>query len=767
VKWGETIMVRSFRRGPGLAGLWFPAALTVLLLLALPGAVFLALHLFGRESALNGWLKDRFGVTYHLATPWWTGFALLLVPLLLVLLYFLKLKRRPLQVPSTFLWRKSIEDLHVNSLFQWLRDNVFLLVQLLIVLLLIYSVLSLQVHGNTSAGKYYILLIDNSASMSVADVGKSRLEEAKAEALREIDAHAEGDNGMVIAFNARASILQPYTSERALLRAAVAKIEPTQRPTRIDEALQLAASLANPLRSTDDAAVRPANEDPAQARTYVAAEGIAAEVHLFSDGRFSDGSAFAAGNLDLNYHRIGNADNVDNIGLVTLNAVRDEQDGGKVQVFARLLNFRSEAATVKVEVEWRAPGKDDFQLLEREVNLPGHKPRPAGEPAALAAGLDQEDSGSDVPGEGVAIFGLNGVDDSANVVVHARLRDVHDAFPLDDEAWLVAGVVRKARVLIVTSGNDVLRDFFDLEATKKVAEISYIASADLAKDDKYRGPARNGEYDLIVFDRCAPEKEEDMPLANTFFIADVPPPWKRAGLPPLTATQIRNPTGNHPLMRHLSGLDEIAFSEAFRFDLKAAGVPARTPRLLETDRETAVLFVLPRRAFSDVVLAFPLVDGEGRWTTTWNLKLSFPVFLRNVLYLLGNVADAAAEDNVQPGDIKTLRPNAAVQALDVFDPARRRETLTRGVAGDFSYKNTDRVGVYEATWPGGSRRFAVNLLDAEESNIQPRDSIKIGEQRLTAGQSRRQTYDTWKWIALAALVLLLLEWAAYHRRIFW
>ena len=96
---------------------------------------------------------------------------------------------------------------------------------------------------------------------------------------------------------------------------------------------------------------------------------------------------------------------------------------------------------------------------------------------------------ADVPGEGVAVFALGGVDDSVNVVVHARLRDVHDAFPLDDEAWLVAGVVRKARVLIVTPGNDILRDFFDLEATKKVADITYLTPSDLRDDAKYRGPA--------------------------------------------------------------------------------------------------------------------------------------------------------------------------------------------------------------------------------------------------------------------------------------
>jgi hypothetical protein len=43
-------------------------------------------------------------------------------------------------------------------------------------------------------------------------------------------------------------------------------------------------------------------------------------------------------------------------------------------------------------------------------------------------------------------------------------------------------------------------------------------------------------------------------------------------------------------MRHLTALDEIAFSEAFRFDLKA------------------VLFVLPRRAFQEWCWPF-------RWST--------------------------------------------------------------------------------------------------------------------------------------------------------
>src|SRR5262249_8435717 len=154
-------------------------SLTILLLLTIPGAILLAINLLGLQGAVNAWLQENLSISYHIPVPWWAALLLLLVPFLIVLLYFLKMKRKPLQVPSTYLWRKSIEDLHVNSLFQWLRDNVLLLVQLLIVLLLIYSIMALQVHGSTGTGKHYILMVDNSASMSAVDVAPNRLEAAR------------------------------------------------------------------------------------------------------------------------------------------------------------------------------------------------------------------------------------------------------------------------------------------------------------------------------------------------------------------------------------------------------------------------------------------------------------------------------------------------------------------------------------------------------------------------------------------------------------
>ncbi len=66
---------------------------------------------------------------------WWQWALFGAVPPVIILLYFLKLKRTPLEVPSTYLWRKSIEDLHVNSIWQRLRTSLLLLLQILLVLL--------------------------------------------------------------------------------------------------------------------------------------------------------------------------------------------------------------------------------------------------------------------------------------------------------------------------------------------------------------------------------------------------------------------------------------------------------------------------------------------------------------------------------------------------------------------------------------------------------------------------------------------------------
>jgi hypothetical protein len=791
-----------------LSRYWFSVALIVLLLLAIPGFILYALNLTGQEESINRQLEDNFKLSYHIPIPWWAGLLLLLIPLFVLLLYFLKLKRRPLAVPSTFLWRKSIEDLHVNSLLQWLRQNVLLLLQILALLALIYGIMAFRFHGRTAEGKHYIIMIDNSASMAATDLEPTRLEWAKAEANKEIDGYGDNDFGMVIVFNSTAEILQSYTNERARLRRAVESIEQTQRPTRIEDALTLADSLANPVRSTANEISRPANEEAGKERTYVAVEGMPAEVHLYSDGRFPDVPDFNLGNLNVNFHLAGQvvleekekgkpelkpaAESSDNIGLVTFNARRDEADPRKLQVFATAMNYRDSPARVKIQLDVNVKGQLKG-VYEKQVDLAARQVKEE------KSGEGKEPVVSDTPCEGSVNFDLDDLDDRTDVVLHARLvayelkhegneaiagNKIRDKFPLDDEAWLVVGVVRKSRILIVGRSNEFLSAFFDDGATREVADVTYLSPADLEKET-YQKDARNGSYDLVIFDRCGPADEKNMPRSNTFFVGYPPPPWKlnnvasgdsKASAPAdpttktvakVTAPRITGWLTKHPVLRYLAALQEIGIVEAFQMN----DLPQRTPRLIETGNNVAIMVTLNRESFTDLVMTFPLLtnDDTARWNTDWPLRPSYPLFLRNVLYFLGNVSDAAYEENVQPGQVKVIRPDKPVRRVDISAPDSKNQSLgqdDRQPKTSFPFAGTDQVGVYQAKWDGGHRNFAVNLLDAEESNIEPRSSIQIGNERLSAGQQASPPRELWKWFALAALLLLLLEWYIYNRRIY-
>src|SRR5437764_11016981 len=116
----------------------------------------------------------------HFLNIWHAVLAAALVVPALLILYFLKLRRRELAVSSTLLWKKAIQDLQVNAPFQKLRKNLLLILQLILLALLCLA-LSRPVSNYTpGAGKTSIILIDRSASMNaVESSGKTRLDEAK------------------------------------------------------------------------------------------------------------------------------------------------------------------------------------------------------------------------------------------------------------------------------------------------------------------------------------------------------------------------------------------------------------------------------------------------------------------------------------------------------------------------------------------------------------------------------------------------------------
>jgi hypothetical protein len=317
----------------------------------------------------------------------------------------------------------------------------------------------------------------------------------------------------------------------------------------------------------------------------------------------------------------------------------------------------------------------------------------------------------------------------------------------------------------------VLDAFFADRATLEVCAVRRITPAQLTERAQYSDPAQKGTFDLVIFDRCAPAREEDMPQANTLFIGRPPPPWKVPGEPQpegKTVEKVSQPAikgwvPQHGLLRYLTGLHEVGVFEAYR----VTGLPPRTPKLMEGDRDLLLMFTLARGSYTDAVLVFPILNDVGEWNTNWPLLPSFPLFLRNALYTLGNVRDASSEENTVPGEVKILRPSETVDRIEVLAPgANEAVAVERGSRADFAFAGTDKPGVYSVRWRGGSRRFAVNLLDPDESNIQPRTSVTMGSETLVAGVAEKKPRELWKWLILAALAVVLVEWYVYNQRVF-
>ncbi|MGD0542276.1 MAG: VWA domain-containing protein, partial [Tepidisphaeraceae bacterium] len=232
--------------------------------------------------------------------------AAVFVPSLLAL-YFLKLRRRIMPVPSTMLWRKAVQDLQVNAPFQRLRKNLLLLLQLLLLAALLLALARPILNYSPGAGPRSIILIDRSASMSADDMpgGKTRLEEAKRRAGDLVGTLGRNGAAMVIAFDDSAETLAPFTTDVRLLRNVIDSIQPTDRRSKLEAGYQLADAQAA-FTAGDSQAFRQAPD-----------------VYLFSDGRMLDGDK-AAVQGNLHYEQIGTA-TAGNVAIVALSAKRDYQ----------------------------------------------------------------------------------------------------------------------------------------------------------------------------------------------------------------------------------------------------------------------------------------------------------------------------------------------------------------------------------------------------------------------------------------------------------
>lgn len=164
------------------------------------------------------------------------------IPLIL-LFYFLKLRRPERPVPSVLLWRQAVADARAASPWQRLRASLLLLLQILLAAVLTLAVARPFLPVAGGAGETLVVLLDVSASMQAADVAPTRFRAAVERVAALIDGLGPRDRMAIVTLAQEPEILAPLTADRAELRRALERAAPTAAPARADEALSLAFSL--------------------------------------------------------------------------------------------------------------------------------------------------------------------------------------------------------------------------------------------------------------------------------------------------------------------------------------------------------------------------------------------------------------------------------------------------------------------------------------------------------------------------------------------
>ncbi|MEK6237306.1 MAG: BatA and WFA domain-containing protein [Planctomycetales bacterium] len=751
---------------------------------------------------------------WNFMPAWWEWTLLFAIPPAIILLYFLKLKRKRIEVPSTFLWHKSIEDLHVNSLFQWLRQNILLFLQLLFVLLVLLTVARPFWMGDQLTGERFIFLIDNSASMAAEDADGSRLEEAKRQIEAHIDAMPSGAVAMLVSFANGARTEQTYTANKAELKEQLREIKQTQQSTTAMEALRLAGGLANPGRSSFDQTEEEIASDGADVSV---AEAMPADLFIFSDGNFPT-PEFSLQNLRPYFRPIGEPDAA-NIGIAAFSIQENEERPGEVQAYARLHNFGLQDATAEVRLYVVGPGEEPVFLKSRGVEIKA-KPQVIVVDGLLESSdgtgnitlrtisgsareftiaddvevtLNQEPSkisalrsgywisvfqdGSDVvrvaaskeqkqPKDEDVLEEIDDEDLDNHAGVFFDLADftsgvlelrivTEDALETDNVAWAVFNPPRPGRILVVSPGNAPLRVALSTEETASLATTAWLAPEDL-KTDAYKKSAAGGAYDLIVYDRCRPETP---PQANTLYIGQLPKKdWTTEGM----AEQpfITDVDRSHPLTR-LVQMDGVLIIKGFS---QVKGPPGT--RTLILSQHGPMMSVGPREGFQDAVIAFDLI-GNSNSNWTMRATFSFPVFVLNLVRYLGGGDDPLVTGEIRPGEPLSLRGPGALDKVQVKTPSGRRVDMKRSARNTFEFNDADELGVYEVTWGKDDvQYFAVNLFDVAESDVKRARLASIGYEEVVAQASKETAkQEGWKWLLLLGLGVLLLEWYVYNRRV--
>ncbi|MCH8823043.1 MAG: BatA and WFA domain-containing protein [Planctomycetes bacterium] len=644
--------------------------------------------------------------------------ALVIPPL--ILLYFLKLRRRTQPISCTILWKRAIEDLRANAPFQKLRKSLLLLLQLFALILLALAIMQPQLQAGARRGGNTVILIDNSASMTATDIeGTTRLDDAKRQAKERIEQLYGGGifgssagETMVIAFSDQAQIICRFTDSKPQLLTAIDRIQPTHGLSLIGDALNFArayTTIVNPeagLVSHDTT------------------------LELYSDGKLADLSDQVLRGEKLVYYAIGKED-ADNVAITAISIERPYDRPNAVEVFASLVNFNTDAVVCDLQLS-----VDGLVRAIEEVSINAAAPDPV--------------TGEIVPERSNVVF--TPFEQPRGAVIEiANLRE--DDLAADNVARLVVPPPKLLKIALVEPVGTVIK--IVLEGMTTIASIETI---DTDQFEQVAAEEGVDNYDVVIFGNYAPP-QGSMPPGRYLSFGEVPPLKGLNKYGEGGSAIILDTKDEHPIFRFVN-LDKLYFSKSQLIQ------PDDDVQVLAETVDGPVIVAISRGSMQAIHVCIDPLDSN------WPYLRSWVTFVVNAVEYLGNSGDALALKGFSAGQALTARLPASATEIVLHEPDDSTHQLQPQDPTQLSWGPIRLAGVYGLDWsePTKSdkqhRLFAVNLLNELEGDIRPEKEIFANEQGnvTIAGSGSSHYTPLWPWAIGICLTVLMLEWWVYHRK---
>jgi len=632
-----------------------------------------------------------------------------------VALYFLKLKRRDYVVSSTLLWKRSLNDLAVNSPFQKLQSNLLLFLQLFLLAAAAFALARPVMNMRARKGGDIILLIDTSSSMNTGERGATRLALVKKAARSVIAIMPKLDSMMILTFAGQCTVRKPFTSSKADLGRAVDQIEPGEGRTNLQDALAVAINMGRSrgLAGRENQRILIISdggfEDPAKLKVdgHLTSTGV----RIFTEDKRSF-------DIPLQFMSVGKSTR--NIGITHLDTRKTGETSA--QIFVSVENFSDAAIEGGLSLHDRGmAGKGDEVV------------------SALAIALGPKASAE---AKTSRVFQIPEV---TNTLLELRL-DVDDDLASDNRAWLPLRKPHRAAVLLVSNGNYFLEKVLAPDGDS-AHQFSVVAPEAYSPEM---------QFDVTVFDGWAPSK---LPPGGHLFVGAAPPV---EGV--LPGEVIPNPVlldwdHSHPLNRF------VDFSGVRLARARHCKLPIHARVAVEGDR-CPLIFSISEIERRIVCVTFDLIDSDSRLNTDWPFRVSFPLFFSNAINWLNPEARGSAPALINAGGPITFNLPAEAAAATITDPRGKEFTVEADKERRVAFGKTSFPGPYLVKVKGKDDLWvAANLLSRKESDIAVRESFDWRGSPISGGGAAKETpSEVWKYLGLAAVVFLMAEWYVYHRR---